>query len=133
MPRPNLPTIPFDADGGPVWVEITFPETLLYCQYLLQLREADSNAYVDGFRNLQGDNENLQDDNYALPQPAGLNAGRVLRMFFTIFNEEEGGGKYTITVTLRQDGDVLFEKTYTQPPEPWTEAHEQLIRKLVPR
>lgn len=133
MPRPNLQTIAFDPDGGPIWVELTFPETILFCSYTLQLREAESSAYVDGYRELQGDNENLQDDNHALPLPVATNAGRVLRVLFTIFNEEEGGGKYTITVTLRQDRDILFEKTYTQPPEPWKEAHEQLIRRLVPR
>ena len=131
MPRPNLPTIPFDADGGPVWVEITFPGTLLFCHYTMQLREADSNAYVDGYRDLQGDNDNAQDDNHQLPMPVGSNAGRVLRVVFSVFNDEDDAGEYTIVIRITQDGHTLDERTFRQPPGSWQQSYEQYIRKLV--
>ncbi len=133
MPRPNLPTVVFDPDGGPIWVEITFPNTLLFCHYKLQLREADSNASVDGYRDIRGDNENLQDDTYALPLPVRQNDRRVLRVVFTIFTEEHDGGEYTIIVRIKQDGIVRDEKTFRQPPGAWQQSYEQYIRKLVAR
>lgn len=112
----TLPIAQFHPDRGTVWVKITYPETLLFCRYLLQLRQSDSNEFVPGYDHIRGDNENSADDKYGLPTPSRDNDGRVLMIFHTIMDQTGDGGEYRIRVTLYQGGEEIWDNT-TDPRE----------------
>jgi|GEM_PF-2154430 len=110
----TLPIVKFHPDKGTLWVDIAYPETLLFCRYLLQLRDADTNEFIEGYDNIRGDNENSADDTYALPTPAYVNDGCVLMIFHTIMDQNGDGGSYRISVTIRQGGTVLWKSPDTK-------------------
>jgi hypothetical protein len=111
MPIRPLPTAKFHPDDGTLWVDIAYPETQLFCRYLLQLRQVDSNTLVPEYDSIRGDNENSADDSYDLPTPSRDNDGRVLMIFHTIMDQTGDGGLYRIRVTVRQAGKETTEET----------------------
>ena len=123
----TLPTVEFDPDGGTIWVDITYPETLLFCRYLMQLRDADTNELIDGYEHITGDNENSADDTYALPTPAYVNDGCVLMIFHTIMDQNGDGGTYRISITIRQGGTVLWKS----PDTPYDITGEQDMKQTL--
>lgn len=95
--------IHFDSNGGTVSISLEF-DTLLICTYLLQLREANSNAVV---MEKTGDNTNAEDDMFSLPTPARLNSNRTLWAFITLIDQTGNGGTYEARVKISQDDRVL--------------------------
>lgn len=105
-----LPTATIEPDMGTVWIDLTFPNTVLFCTYKLQLREEDSNELIPGYDGIYGDNENSEDDIHALPAPASDNDGRVLWAMFTVIDQTGDGGEYIIVLNVRQGGKIIYTK-----------------------
>ncbi len=105
MPKPDLPKIKFNPNGGTIKVEVKF-ETLLICTYTLDLREAGSNASIDGYPK-QGDNTNPEDDLYALPLPSVINKNRTIWITFVLLDQTGNGGSYQVDFNVNQDGSQI--------------------------
>jgi hypothetical protein len=105
MSKTELPKIKFDPNGGTIKVEVKF-ETLLICTYTLDLREAGSNASIDGYPK-QGDNTNPEDDMYALPLPSVINKNRTIWINYVLLDQTGSGGSYQVDFNVNQDGNQI--------------------------
>jgi hypothetical protein len=115
MPKPELPKIKFNPNGGTIKAEIKF-ETLLVCTYTLDLREAGSNVSVDGYPK-QGDNTNPEDDTYSLPLPTSANKNRTIWINFVLLDQTGNGGSYKVDFGMIQDGSKIWD---------WTSGKKQI-------
>ncbi|MEW6195952.1 MAG: hypothetical protein AB1521_12450 [Bacteroidota bacterium] len=85
-----------------ITVELKF-ETLLLCNYKIQVKEVNSNSIVHEW---SGDNSNSEDDKYSLGT-GKKNVGRTVWIFLSIIDQTGEGGEYKITATLKQNGEPL--------------------------
>ncbi len=99
---PRVKSIAFDRNGKPLVVSMTFP-TLQVASYTLTLFEAKSNSIV---LREEGNNVNLEDDNYTLPTPPATNNGRLLEFDVTFVDPAGKTG-----VTCRAVADLLQGST----------------------
>ncbi len=94
-------TIPIDKKGGTVRVEIVFSGPYVGL-YKLRLVENGSNADL---LVVSGNNQNPEDDVYALPMPAKANVGRFLQCTLTFIDPRpKPTGNYKGEVKVTQDG-----------------------------
>ena len=102
---PVVKVVFFDPAGAEIRLSLRF-ETLLLCDYAVDVRMAGSNSSVSGFPRT-GDNANPDDDRYELPGPTHENDGR--RVFCTVSVADQTGerGKYKIDLDVMQDNIVL--------------------------
>ena len=107
--------ITFDKTGGAVKVDIQY-NGLVAASYTYTLWEANSNVVVD---QKPGNNQNTQDDNYTLPDPALSNIGRMIDIHSTIqgLYNQENEGAYTVIITVTQDGKELDKEVQPAPPK----------------
>lgn len=85
-----------------ITVELEF-ETLLLCNYKIQVKEVNSNSIVHEW---SGDNSNSEDDKYSLGT-GKKNVGRTVWIFLSIIDQTGEGDKYKVTATLKQNGEPL--------------------------
>lgn len=127
MPATIASTVKFNPTGGTLWVELKF-DTLLLCTYDLLVREAGSNATI---LREAGDNTNAEDDRYALPMPASVNANRVLWAILTVVDQTGAAGKYKLSMEISQDGTLLGTIATSSRKIDANSVTETLVARLV--
>ncbi len=99
----------FKLGGGPVRVGFSISQGAVVAVYRFKLYNRDSNYVV---WQQPGDNQNTQDDVYELHGGAELQNGRRLMLRTEASNPLAQPQKYTVRLTLSQDG-VSKDFTYS--------------------
>lgn len=102
----NIQTLNFDPNGSRLFAKIKF-EGLIVGSYMYQLWEAQSNDIIDA---RMGNNQNSEDDKYALPLPTGSNEGRLIDVRAKFVGlDPTNQPKFKIKVLLYQGGELIGE------------------------
>lgn len=103
MSFPIYSQVRANPDGGPIRVQVEFPDTLLLCSYTIDVHDAEGNDSIQGFPR-RGDNGNSENGSYELPLPAASNKHRTIWAFVKVIDQSGAGGKYCATMKIIQDG-----------------------------
>lgn len=102
-----MQTISIDPNQGVVSVDLLFP-TPQVTTYRLQIFKPNSN---DLLLDVTGNNQNTDDDTYALPMPPSGNTGCLLWCTATTIDPQGAGNNYQVQMAVSQADATTGVKT----------------------